>query len=567
MTSQDVGYSYRRFSSLPQESGDSVRRQTSKTEAWSERTGVPIDWSLRIDKGLSGYTMENLDVGSLGEFVKLVEKGKVKRGSYLVVESLDRLTRGFEQDALRVILNLTGAGVRIVQLEPHESVFDAKSESWDIMRLIMDLMRGHQDSKRKSGMIKADRENKRAQARKGVKVAQRHPSWLRLVGQRFEEVEPQASVVRRMKALALSGRGTLAIARALNADGVPPFGKGRSGRWSSNSVNRILTDGRAAGWFQPCGADRTPDGPPVEGYYPRLMSQKDLERIRALVARRKGKGGRDGSAVINLFAHLVRDASTGQPMQLSSSVSVKNGRRSRYLLLQCPPDLVGGHPPTVSYLPFEYALLACLAELPAALAARESPEDDPDALRGQLAAMEKQQASLIADVLEADSPTLRAAAKALDARMAEAQRKLEAALRSMATAAADALEDAKEIIGRLYGCDDPRAERRRLREALRSLVERIDVVVVPRGVARLVAAQVRLSSGRVRSYIVGTRRAVAAYRAAKQRAKVSYGSLFTDGAGDVPDLRDPAEAAEVRRQLEEVPLDQLPWMDLPEEVR
>lgn len=582
MSSTDVAYSYRRFSSLPQESGDSIRRQTSKTEAWSQRTGVPIDWSLRIDRGLSGFTMENLDLGSLGQFVELVNKGKVRRGSYLVVESLDRLTRGFEQDAMRLILNLTGAGIRIVQLEPHECVFDAKSDSWALMRLIMDLMRGHQESARKSGMIRADREEKRKQARKkgADKVAQRHPCWLALgeglckcrvcrdnprAGAGWHLVEPAASVMRRVIALALAGQSPWTITRVLNADGVAPFGHGK--RWTPVTVNRLLTDGRAAGWLQPCAANRKPDGPPVADYYPRLMEQHDYDRLRGMIARRRGKVGAIG-AVPNLFAHLIEDASTGHPFHLLRAKTNRRGQRHEYMALQTPYEIRGeGRSPTIAYLPFEYAILSCLAELPAALMSEERAED-VDALRGQLGALERRQAALVAELLAEDSPTLRAVAKALDAQIAEAQGRLELALRKLANAASDALETAKGLIARLYAAEDGRAERLRLREALRSIVTGLRVVVVPRGAFRLVAAQMTFASGRVRDYLVGYRRSMPHRRGGVSPVLVCYGSLLAaDGAGETVDLGDAEVVDLVRRQLLAFPVEELPWKELPAEVR
>ena len=63
------------------------------------------------------------------------------RGSYLVVENLDRLSREDIQPALLLVLNLMQAGIRIVQLKPAEMVFDDQSDTMPVMMMIMDCSR------------------------------------------------------------------------------------------------------------------------------------------------------------------------------------------------------------------------------------------------------------------------------------------------------------------------------------------------------------------------------------------------------------------------------------------
>src|SRR5881227_495642 len=92
-----LAYSYIRFSHPDQAKGDSLRRQTELRDAWLARNHVSLDTSLSLeDKGVSGYTGEhrdNPDRHALAAFVGLVKKKRIARGSYLIVESLDRLSR------------------------------------------------------------------------------------------------------------------------------------------------------------------------------------------------------------------------------------------------------------------------------------------------------------------------------------------------------------------------------------------------------------------------------------------------------------------------------------------
>src|SRR3954469_22096933 len=90
---QPKAYSYKRFSTPAQEQGDSLRRQTAMAQAWADRNRVPLDTELNLtDRGVSAYTGANRDVGNLGAFLRAVEEGTVAKGSWLLVENLDRLS-------------------------------------------------------------------------------------------------------------------------------------------------------------------------------------------------------------------------------------------------------------------------------------------------------------------------------------------------------------------------------------------------------------------------------------------------------------------------------------------
>src|SRR5262249_6607922 len=117
----DVAFSYIRFSSPDQQKGDSLRRQLEGTAAWCEKNGVALDTSLTLrDLGASAFRGAHRrdDRHSLAQFLKAVNQGRVPKGSYLVIENLDRLSREEERTALRLWLDILDAGVNIVQLCP-----------------------------------------------------------------------------------------------------------------------------------------------------------------------------------------------------------------------------------------------------------------------------------------------------------------------------------------------------------------------------------------------------------------------------------------------------------------
>src|SRR5919106_809754 len=118
MKTKPAAYSYIRFSTPEQAKGDSLRRQTEAAKAWCARHGVRLDTSLTFrDLGKSAFLgahRTNPDRYALAAFLKLVQDGRVPRGSYLVIESLDRLTREHVRAGLMLLLGLIESGVRIV---------------------------------------------------------------------------------------------------------------------------------------------------------------------------------------------------------------------------------------------------------------------------------------------------------------------------------------------------------------------------------------------------------------------------------------------------------------------
>ena len=81
-----VAYSYVRFSTPEQSRGDSLRRQTEAAQAWCDRNDARLDSSTTLhDLGKSAFKgahRNNPDRNALAAFLKLVEDGKVARGSY-----------------------------------------------------------------------------------------------------------------------------------------------------------------------------------------------------------------------------------------------------------------------------------------------------------------------------------------------------------------------------------------------------------------------------------------------------------------------------------------------------
>src|SRR4029077_20681898 len=110
-------YSYTRFSSPEQAQGDSLRRQTEAARAYAAKHKLDLDEELTFhDPGMSAYRGQNAEAGALGTFLGAVRDKMIPQGSYLLVESLDRVSRQTVRLAVRTMEDIVAAGVNLVDL-------------------------------------------------------------------------------------------------------------------------------------------------------------------------------------------------------------------------------------------------------------------------------------------------------------------------------------------------------------------------------------------------------------------------------------------------------------------
>ncbi len=112
----DLAYSYVRWSSAGQTLGDSLRRQIESAEAYCKQHQLRLSDLTFKDAGISAFKGKNVERGELGLFLKAIDEGKLKTPCYLIVESLDRLSRTPVNTALRLFQDITERGVTIITL-------------------------------------------------------------------------------------------------------------------------------------------------------------------------------------------------------------------------------------------------------------------------------------------------------------------------------------------------------------------------------------------------------------------------------------------------------------------
>lgn len=319
-------YSYIRFSSLEQAKGDSYRRQRKAAEDYCREHGIELASSREytfLDKGRSAYKGRNLDdEGQLRRFLDLVESGAIERGSYLLVESLDRLSRERVSTALPRFIDLLNSGIRVVTLSDNR-LYTEDFNELDLIISIVHMSRAHNESSIKAQRLSSAWDNKKALARTQLKPLGRAcPAWLELVDERYQPIQQRVETIRLIFELAIAGYGQGVIPRMLNERGSPVFGsrnRNHSGAWGTSSVSKILGNRALLGEYQPThivdGA-RTSDGEPVTGFFPAVISEDVFYQAQAVRAERRIHRTGGHTKRFNVLQGLINCSMCGDAMHL-----------------------------------------------------------------------------------------------------------------------------------------------------------------------------------------------------------------------------------------------------------
>lgn len=481
-------YSYLRFSTAEQALGDSHRRQSALAEEYAERHGLSLDRSLTYrDLGVSAYSGANVETGRLGDFLEAVRSGRVPKGAFLLVESLDRISRQAARKAFRVLEDIVDAGVTVVTLNDGRS-YDSETLDKDQMALLIALLifiRANEESETKSRRLKAAWSNKRANAAQKP-LTSRVPPWLRLNSDRaFEVIEERAEIVRRIFGLAYLGIGEHSIAQSLNADGVEPFGDGsrKAKFWHRSYIAKILRNPAVFGRLIPHTVQqiggktiRTPQTP-VDDYYPSVIEKQRFERVRSIKATASPLRGRHAHAPVqNMLGGVAKCPICGSSMTRVSKGSSKRSGRP-YLVCTKAKAGKGCEMHSVKLDQVESALVGSADTLVryGAVRADRALRDEGILLRRHISQTE----SVVQNLVEAISRTP-APSDALLRQLSEAERRL-LALRNDRTALADKIGANRDASSREQyralrdALKRPEIDRNEINAALRRLVS--DVVV------------------------------------------------------------------------------------------
>ena len=485
-------FSYIRFSKPEQAKGDSLRRQLELSNAYATEHGLELDTTLKMtDLGVSAFRGKNRTEGALAGFFHAVEIGTVEPGSYLLVESLDRLSRAEITVALTSFMQIINAGIVVVTFSD-KIVYSRESLNANMGSLMMSLVimaRAHEESATKSKRILASWESKRASLDK-KKMTAVCPQWLRLAEDKktFLEIPERVAVVRRIFDLRCAGYGTRRIAQALNLDKTPTWQRGKvvAKGWHTGYVTRILESRAVLGEFQPHRTEnsvRTPVGDPIRDYFPAVIS---LTQWNQANAGRRRTGGRTTKMITNLFAGIAFEGGTDFKMQY---VDKGNGTKcTRYLRsdrTRLEPTIAI---PTWNYDETEAAFLRVMADLDWSAIMGHAKTDEVRTMMDKMAAQEREYTELelkitrLTEAVASSTREIPPLVKALETATTEAAALYGAIKESKAALCrleaqndrfSHNLEGFREMIWRAADATDIEF-RLRLREEIRNKIKRIE---------------------------------------------------------------------------------------------
>ena len=483
-----VAYSYTRFSTPEQKKGDSARRQLQAAKEWCDQNKYVLSDNRFLDEGISAFKGKHLQgEGELKRFLSLVESGKIKPGSVLILESFDRLSRLPITKAVSLFLNLLTSGIGIVFTMTcakrliTQPVVD--NEPYILYAIVGEAQRAHEESRHKSNRIKEAREQRKMRAKDdGLKVLSWCPPWCDFDKDKGYIVnQKRANVIRRIFDEYLKGNGAFRISRMFNAEKVPPLGhrgtkvyKNTTTEWYKKTVRDFLFDRRVYGYAH--HLDK-------EGYYPAIVSKDKFNMVQNRLALRSVDTPTGGpvESVSNLFTSICRCAHCGGVMSKTLTRKTYKTKTTLYEYLVCDSARsgMGCSYKSVPYQFIEDSFLQLL-DNPAFYGSMagigNKAADRLAILQGEMATTEKQIQKLTSKFLEMDDPpvSLMDALKQFEAKKPQLQKSIrlaEAESQTITDMPSEVMELKNELGTRMK---EPEF-RLRVREYIRNVVKSISL--------------------------------------------------------------------------------------------
>jgi Resolvase, N terminal domain/Recombinase len=375
-----AAFSYKRFSSSGQINNDSFDRQEGVARDWYNREiaplGIPLDESF-TDSARSAYNGEHVGKrGDLGRFVAAIKSGVVSKGSILIAENLDRISRQGPKIARELFKEIVdkGVDVHIVNIATKLTYGWENHPRYSVI-VDLELDRAFKESERRSQLISSGLTAvKHSDGWAGIL-----PFWLQKVyepgsapisnGKKAEkpkytivEIPEKAELVREIFRLATNGLGSKRILQDLHS-------RGFECSISLGTVGELLRNRAVLGEHQPLQYLETgpvADGDPVLKF-PRIVDQTDFDIVAVRLDSkmkvcadgkvRPATGNRYSHEANNLFEALLRDVT--EAPERSMTFQKKGEWANPYLISKWEP---GRKSNRVRYDLFEHEFLHYLRD-------------------------------------------------------------------------------------------------------------------------------------------------------------------------------------------------------------
>lgn len=494
-----LAYSYLRISTDLQLKGHGRKRQLEASRAYAEANGLELAEGGELeDIGVSAFKGANVREGALGGFLDAVRVGRVKPGSYLIVESLDRLSREQVLAAQSLFLSIIRAGINLVTLTDNRIYRAGTTDLGDLIMSLVIMSRAHEESQTKSLRLSAAWKNKRNAASSLRPMTKWCPAWLQLAPDRsgYVPIPDRVEVIQQIFKDSAAGIGIYKIAHRLNQSSTPTFND--SDGWHQSYVAKILANRAVIGEFQPAvrrDGKRMIEGEPIRDYFPAVIDTELFYRAHHAKAQRQRNGaGRKGKGFSNLFSGLATCAYCGTSMTYDNKGGGPKG--NQYLVCTNSKRRLGCQGKRWKYSDFETSFLAFVTEIDFAdIVETDERSSAQDQLNQRLASLEGELESVTAlmdkafALLETGAPP-----EFVSSKLQEMQLRRESLVESIAASramleemrsgqhrAAESRDEIQSLVNRLRDANDPDLFELRAKIAshLKAMIETL--TVAPQG--------------------------------------------------------------------------------------
>lgn len=283
-------YSYVRFSSERQAKGSSVERQKANIDNLVKK--IALEHNLEIfeeynDFGVSAFKGKNATEGALSEFIQHVDSGKIPRGSYLLIESLDRFSRANAMRAVNMFTSLLLKGIVVITGIDNQIYKESEVNNDTLQQLMFSVMlfsRANDESATKSyrtissALAKIKRHQQREPGSPVVAIKELGlDKWWTDSTSGYVKPHavyyPIAQKLVEMKQKGFSNRLILAYLQENHP--APTEGKS-SGKWNMQHASRIIEPAiHGQKVINVNGESYT-----LEDYYPAIVTKDEYERLK-----------------------------------------------------------------------------------------------------------------------------------------------------------------------------------------------------------------------------------------------------------------------------------------------
>ncbi|MQT45853.1 hypothetical protein GHO40_03765 [Pseudomonas helleri] len=351
-------YAYIRYSRAIQATGDSENRQLTALELFETSTGTNVV-EVVYDKGKSAFRGDNARSGNFKEMLDRMQSGAIRRGDYLVVESIDRITRQRVLDGVELLQGILKKGINIYTTVDKKtySYNDPSRDFENLLMISLIAKRANEESETKSGRLLSAWKARKAKAENGeviIKKGKSIPYGLRVEEGKFVIHKEEQEEIKQLFELLLQFGINTAIAK-INETSLK--------KWNNGTLNKVIKHKTVIGCMATHRVEYTVDGKAkkiltgfIENYYPNLIEPKLFYKAIDVMANRKQKNwsGRRTEQDFNIFKHCIFCAECGGKLYYDHRGSRYKGKI--YPFFKCDNARVQKHVCTADNIRFEYVL-------------------------------------------------------------------------------------------------------------------------------------------------------------------------------------------------------------------